>query len=140
MDEACVTYRRLLELAEASPFSYVEVRPRDLAGGDRNLARRVACVLRSIGEPVWRGYYYVYRIRKPIPPFDAWVEAWRGSTGQYKLISVHIPGRWLEWINELVRRGVYPTRSHVVRAAIDEMLEKYRRGGLFQKRGVGGRI
>ena len=140
MDVAAETYRRLVKLAEASPFSYVEVRPKDLAGGDRRLARRAADILRMIGRPVWRGGGYVYRIWKPIPPFDVWAEAWRGSSGEYKIISVHLPEKWLVWIGELVRSGVYPTRSHVIRAALDEMLEKYRRGGLAQKRGEGGRI
>lgn len=40
------------------------------------------------------------------------------------LISVHVPKRMLEELDELVRRGIYPNRSEAIRAAIRELLYK----------------
>jgi metal-responsive CopG/Arc/MetJ family transcriptional regulator len=42
------------------------------------------------------------------------------------LVSFHVPQTYIDTINELVRRGVYPSRSEAVRAAIRELLGKYR--------------
>ncbi|MEL9989954.1 MAG: ribbon-helix-helix domain-containing protein [Thermoproteus sp.] len=48
------------------------------------------------------------------------------NKGQEKmsLISVHVPKRMLEELDELVRRGIYPNRSEAIRAAIRELLYK----------------
>lgn len=48
------------------------------------------------------------------------------NKGQDKmsLISVHVPKRMLEELDELVRRGIYPNRSEAIRAAIRELLYK----------------
>ncbi|CCC81130.1 CopG/MetJ family transcriptional regulator [Thermoproteus tenax Kra 1] len=40
------------------------------------------------------------------------------------LISVHVPKRMLEELDELVRRGIYPNRSEAIRAAIRELIYK----------------
>ena len=42
------------------------------------------------------------------------------------LISVHLPREWLEALEALVRRGVFPHRSEAIRHAIRELLDKYR--------------
>lgn len=42
------------------------------------------------------------------------------------LVSFHAPQTYIDMVNELVRRGVYPSRSEAVRAAIRELLSKYR--------------
>ncbi|MFB6490632.1 MAG: ribbon-helix-helix domain-containing protein [Thermoproteus sp. AZ2] len=48
------------------------------------------------------------------------------NKGQDKmaLISVHVPKRMLEELDDLVRRGIYPNRSEAIRAAIRELLYK----------------
>ncbi|KUO87202.1 MAG: ribbon-helix-helix domain-containing protein [Thermoproteus sp.] len=48
------------------------------------------------------------------------------NKGQEKmsLISVHVPKRMLEELDELVRKGIYPNRSEAIRAAIRELLYK----------------
>jgi len=38
------------------------------------------------------------------------------------LISLHLPRRMLEEIDELVRRGVFPSRSEAIRVAIRDLL------------------
>jgi len=38
------------------------------------------------------------------------------------LISVHIPKQMLEELDELVRKGVFPSRSEAVRIAIRDLL------------------
>jgi Arc/MetJ-type ribon-helix-helix transcriptional regulator len=38
------------------------------------------------------------------------------------LISVHIPKRMLEELDEIVRQGVFPSRSEAIRIAIRDLL------------------
>ncbi|MBP1449854.1 MAG: type II toxin-antitoxin system ParD family antitoxin [Thermoproteus sp.] len=40
------------------------------------------------------------------------------------MISLHLPRKMLEQIDELVRRGIYPNRSEVIRAAVRDLLYK----------------
>jgi Arc/MetJ-type ribon-helix-helix transcriptional regulator len=42
------------------------------------------------------------------------------------LISVHIPKQALEELDELVRQGVFPSRSEAIRIAIRDLLYKER--------------
>ena len=41
-----------------------------------------------------------------------------------KLISVKMPEAMIEGMDELVRRGVYPSRSAVMRTAVRDLLKK----------------
>ncbi|MEZ0318622.1 MAG: ribbon-helix-helix domain-containing protein [Pyrobaculum sp.] len=45
------------------------------------------------------------------------------------LISFHVPQTYLEALDELVRLGIYPSRSEAVRAALRELLAKYKLDG-----------
>jgi len=45
------------------------------------------------------------------------------------LVSVHVPPAMLEAMDVLVAAGLYQTRSHLIRAAIEELLQRYRRVG-----------
>lgn len=45
------------------------------------------------------------------------------------LISFHVPQTYLEALDELVRLGVYPSRSEAVRAALRELLARYKLDG-----------
>ncbi|ABP50001.1 ribbon-helix-helix domain-containing protein [Pyrobaculum arsenaticum] len=40
------------------------------------------------------------------------------------LISVHVPKKMLEELDELVRRGIFPNRSEAIRAALRDLLYK----------------
>jgi len=40
--------------------------------------------------------------------------------------SVHVPPAMLEAMDVLVAAGLYQTRSHLIRAAIEELLQRYR--------------
>ncbi|MGC9137080.1 ribbon-helix-helix domain-containing protein, partial [Caldivirga sp.] len=42
------------------------------------------------------------------------------------LISVHIPRQMLEELDELVRSGVFPSRSEAIRVAIRDLLLRER--------------
>lgn len=46
------------------------------------------------------------------------------------LISFHIPKSYVDVIDELVRRGVYPSRSEAIRAALRELVNKYKLDGV----------
>jgi len=46
------------------------------------------------------------------------------------LISFHIPKSYVEVLDELVRRGVYPSRSEAIRAALRELVNKYKLDGV----------
>jgi Arc/MetJ-type ribon-helix-helix transcriptional regulator len=41
------------------------------------------------------------------------------------LISLHVPKYYVEVIDDLVRQGVYPSRSEAIRDAIRQLLERY---------------
>ena len=41
------------------------------------------------------------------------------------LISVHIPKQMLEELDELVRKGIYPSRSEAIRIAIRDLLIRH---------------
>jgi metal-responsive CopG/Arc/MetJ family transcriptional regulator len=45
------------------------------------------------------------------------------STG-LKLISVKLPEALIEGMDELVRRGLYPSRSAILRAAVRDLLKR----------------
>lgn len=45
------------------------------------------------------------------------------------LISFHAPQSYVETLDELVRMGVFPTRSEAIRAALRELLSKYKLDG-----------
>jgi hypothetical protein len=38
----------------------------------------------------------------------------------------HVPGEWLKRLDELVRRGIFPSRSEAVREAVRKLVESYR--------------
>ena len=42
------------------------------------------------------------------------------------LISVHLPMQMVEELNELVRKGVFPSRSEAIRAAVRDLLLRER--------------
>ncbi|RLC73747.1 MAG: hypothetical protein DRI26_00215, partial [Chloroflexi bacterium] len=42
-----------------------------------------------------------------------------------QLITVHLPETIIKALDELVRRGLFPTRSEAIRAATRELLKKY---------------
>ena len=42
------------------------------------------------------------------------------------LVSFHIPQKMLQQIEELVRQGLFPSRSEVIRSAIRELLLKHK--------------
>jgi len=46
------------------------------------------------------------------------------NTNVMELISVHIPKQILEELDELVRQGVFPSRSEAIRTAIRMLLAK----------------
>ena len=46
------------------------------------------------------------------------------GTNVMELISVHIPKQILEELDELVRQGVFPSRSEAIRTAIRMLLAK----------------
>jgi antitoxin ParD1/3/4 len=46
------------------------------------------------------------------------------------LISFHIPKSYVEMLDELVRQGVYPSRSEAIRAALRELVNKYKLDGV----------
>jgi len=54
------------------------------------------------------------------------------------LISVHIPRRMLEGLDELARSGLFPSRSEAIRVAVRDLLIKERGGGGGV--GLGGRL
>lgn len=41
------------------------------------------------------------------------------------MISIHLPRPMIDAIDELVRRGLFPSRSEAIRAALRELLYKY---------------
>jgi len=41
-------------------------------------------------------------------------------------ITLKLPEKWVHALDELVRRGEFPTRSEAIRYAIREMLKKYK--------------
>jgi Arc/MetJ-type ribon-helix-helix transcriptional regulator len=41
------------------------------------------------------------------------------------LISLHVPKYYVEVIDDLVRQGVYPSRSEAIRDAIRQLLERH---------------
>ncbi len=40
------------------------------------------------------------------------------------MVSVHIPRKWLEELDELVAKGLFPSRSEAIRVAIRDLLLK----------------
>ncbi|WP_405048192.1 ribbon-helix-helix domain-containing protein [Pyrobaculum sp.] len=41
------------------------------------------------------------------------------------LVSFHVPRSYVETLDDLVRMGLYPSRSEAIRAALRELLSKY---------------
>ncbi|MEM3526021.1 MAG: type II toxin-antitoxin system ParD family antitoxin [Candidatus Jordarchaeaceae archaeon] len=41
-----------------------------------------------------------------------------------KLISIKLPNAYLDGLNELVKMGIYPSRSEAIRVAVRDMLKK----------------
>ncbi len=46
------------------------------------------------------------------------------------LISFHVPQSYVEVLDELVKLGLYPSRSEAIRAALRELLNKYKLDGV----------
>lgn len=46
------------------------------------------------------------------------------SQDKMSLISVHVPKKMLEELDDLVRRGIFPNRSEAIRAALRDLLYK----------------
>jgi len=46
------------------------------------------------------------------------------------LISFHVPQSYVEMLDELVKLGLYPSRSEAIRAALRELLNKYKLDGV----------
>ena len=57
------------------------------------------------------------------------------------LISVHIPRRMLEGLDELAKSGLFPSRSEAIRVAVRDLLIKEREKRVRREVGtvVGGR-
>ncbi|MFP3303468.1 MAG: ribbon-helix-helix domain-containing protein [Caldivirga sp.] len=55
------------------------------------------------------------------------------------LISVHIPRRMLEGLDELAKSGLFPSRSEAIRVAVRDLLikEREKRKGSGVRREVG---
>jgi len=41
-----------------------------------------------------------------------------------KLISIKLPNAYIDGLNELVKMGIYPSRSEAMRVAVRDMLKK----------------
>ncbi|ABP50259.1 ribbon-helix-helix domain-containing protein [Pyrobaculum arsenaticum] len=41
------------------------------------------------------------------------------------LVSFHVPRSYVETLDDLVKMGLYPSRSEAIRAALRELLSKY---------------
>lgn len=50
------------------------------------------------------------------------------SPEKMALISVHVPAKILEEVDQLVRSGMFPSRSEAVRAALRELVYRHRSG------------
>ena len=48
-----------------------------------------------------------------------------------KLITVHMPEEYIAALDEIVRRGKYPSRGEAIRAAVRRLISKYRAGGMM---------
>ncbi|WP_167827678.1 ribbon-helix-helix domain-containing protein [Pyrobaculum islandicum] len=46
------------------------------------------------------------------------------------LISFHVPQSYVEILDELVKMGFYPSRSEAIRAALRELLNRYKLNGV----------
>jgi len=40
-----------------------------------------------------------------------------------EMVSIHIPKQMLEQLDQMVKLGIYPSRSEVIRAAVREFLK-----------------
>ena len=47
------------------------------------------------------------------------------------LISFRVPRKMLEELEEMVRLGVFPSRSEAIRVAIRDLIEKEKQRGIF---------
>lgn len=68
-------------------------------------------------------YFAIFKKR------DSHINVARGKE-KMVLISFHIPKSYVEVLDELVRRGVYPSRSEAIRAALRELVNKYKLDGV----------
>ena len=52
-----------------------------------------------------------------------------------RLVSVHLPEKYVEYIDELVKEKYYPSRSEAIRAAVRDLINKelWRRRETFKK-------
>jgi len=41
-----------------------------------------------------------------------------------ELVSVHLPRKYIELLNLLVRQGLYPSRSEAIRIAVRDLIHK----------------
>jgi Arc/MetJ-type ribon-helix-helix transcriptional regulator len=41
-----------------------------------------------------------------------------------KVVTVHLPAAYVEAIDELVRRGVYPNRAEAIRMAVRDLIRR----------------
>ncbi|MHA1580578.1 MAG: ribbon-helix-helix domain-containing protein [Candidatus Freyarchaeota archaeon] len=41
-----------------------------------------------------------------------------------KLVSIKLPTAYIDGLNKLVERGIYPSRSEAIRVAVRDMLKK----------------
>ena len=69
-------------------------------------------IYRHLYEVILRKFYQADEVAKS----DGWKIV--------KLISVKMPEAMIEGMDELVRRGVYPSRSAVMRTAVRDLLKK----------------
>ena len=44
------------------------------------------------------------------------------GTGKMRLVTVHLPAKWVEELDRLVAEGRYPNRSEIIRVAIRDFL------------------
>ncbi|RLG76917.1 MAG: hypothetical protein DRO12_03545 [Thermoprotei archaeon] len=41
-----------------------------------------------------------------------------------KLVSVHLPERYIEYLERLVKMGIYPSRSEAIRVAVRDLIRR----------------
>jgi len=48
----------------------------------------------------------------------------RNQKQHLKLVSVHLPPKYIELLEELVARGLYPSRSEAIRVAVRDLIAR----------------
>lgn len=58
----------------------------------------------------------------------------RGVPGKrMRILTVHLPDAYVEALDELVRKRVYPNRSEAIRMAVRDFIQREARAGWFDE-------